>query len=1384
MLIMQIAVKPSSLEIADARISESYTTESLKIKRLSGEKLPMEQCYINLVILKQATESNYSIEDLDKWPIENYIQQRFFFDLPVEDLEIQLKDIFSPQIAHGGTRGKTARIFIRGHPGIGKTTLCKKIVHEFLLRNIWDDRFDRIVWVQLRNLKLRTGRYDLVRLFQDEFFPHHADKESLARSLRAACDQSGEKTLFLLDGLDEIWYNLSQDDDMGHFVRHLLNQPVVIVTSRPSLNPPAEIKPFDLELETIGFSSSQVNMYIEKIEPESSAMIQSFLSSHPKIQDLVRIPIQLDALCYSWRDIWNDQRETMTDLYLSIERGLWKKDIIRLQKKIEGDLVIEEDILQPSEAEKIVDAEAILLEGLAFTGMYNNAVVFDSNCLNMVSQAFIQPGKSIDRTFRRLSFLRTMDLAAAERNRTYYFPHLTLQEYFAARYFIRMWESKKKLICLGLSSRENLKLEVPYFHDTRRKQKVMQETEPESFFREHKYTPQYDLVWQFVAGLLSSRGNNGGTRLNRFFEVIDTEPLDLLGWTHQILSTRCLNQVHSSNGFRDRDKLHQRLSKWLMFQYEWSKRQDITNQPKNSLAAELEYPAEAFIAILKRKNDELKLFVVRSLELRPRVFSEILEVLLTELRTNLSITLANSLFKILDRLTLWPESVLEFIERCLEHDNLHIRKAVLDLLAKKDLSDSTLDAITRRTEVEEVVHLKGAAINSLRYQLHLPERILDVLSKHLEDTNPQIREIALEVLSNYGPNLLDRITYAIAKCLQDKILHVRQAAVTTLGQLNLPDTILGNLVECLEDENEYIAKGAVAALAPMNLSRGGVLDVLVRCLEHRHWYMRRAAIYALDKQSNLPDHIFYVIVKRLEDELLDVRKAAVSVFKTAAHPSRSRLPEGVFDDISKLLRHRNRDVRTAAIEALSQYRTPEIILNSMVGCFRDTEFTRGVLKALDGIELPRSTLNYVAKQLQSQDRSVKLAAISILTDQPNLPQEILDSIAKCCEDEDGMVSHRAMWVFFRGNRDVPKQTIDVIARRLENPDPSVKQGALSTLTNVSSTFSDITLDRINRYCEDKTEALRIRAVSALQYQRHLPAWVLDTVVRCLGDQCFEVGDAALRVFKPRPRLPERILDAIMRHLTSKDSEVRKLAIDAMATQSYLPERALDALVSCLQDQNTSVRQLAIELLSNQPNLPERMLNVIVRCLEDENEDFRQIVIYIARHQSNLPVATLMAIRRLLGSHHAYVREAAMDSLSVCSDLPEGVVDAVIGRLNDDDQLVRQSAVATLRRQSSLPQKFHSDLIFALDARFRNIDLFHLLSKHEHFFDSYIQQGDPKRLFHVLFDEAAGTRISWYIQDMYSCLETPYGIKRVPLPTPETFSDTMKQIRRERGIPEY
>lgn len=126
----------SPLEEVDAWIrNECYTPKRLEIERLTGDSLLMDQCYTNLTIVEQQLDGKSSWPQEDK-PAQRSSQFSLFarlkIDEPDEKIQVVLSKLFDERQAHDGQMRRPKRVLIRGWAGVGKTTLCKKIIHDFI----------------------------------------------------------------------------------------------------------------------------------------------------------------------------------------------------------------------------------------------------------------------------------------------------------------------------------------------------------------------------------------------------------------------------------------------------------------------------------------------------------------------------------------------------------------------------------------------------------------------------------------------------------------------------------------------------------------------------------------------------------------------------------------------------------------------------------------------------------------------------------------------------------------------------------------------------------------------------------------------------------------------------------------------------------------------------------------------------------------------------------------------------------------------------------------------------------------------------------------------------------------------------------------------------
>ncbi|KAK4656327.1 hypothetical protein QC762_0059250 [Podospora pseudocomata] len=856
--------------------------ERLKIERLSGDLLPMDRCYINLAIVEwpsdNATHGGKGDTAQQSSPFS--LLARLNVETPDKTIEVTLPTLFEPRKSQDGQKKQPSRILIRGRAGVGKTTLCKKIVHDFKYNNLWQGLFNRVLWVPLRNLKVekrQSAGYNFRDLFYHEYFSQDLEGRELSEALwRALKDTKSGRTLLILDGFDEVSQGLG--GDMSVFLEELLNQPNVIITARPNARLPPRLDPLDLELETIGFYPDQITAYIENTftdretrerDLEKIKEVQSFLQRHPLMQGLMRIPIQLDAFCYTWNGFPREGvPETMTAVYKAIEASLWKKDILKLQKKKDGEPLTGDQIKKASrkKIESFVEQELRFLECLAFLGFYDDVIDFDWELRNAVSDRFASD-LLLDKDLPCLSFLRTSDPSSNDQDRNYHFLHLTFQEYFAARYFIRQWKDKQQLNCLQLS-RDNCN-----------------NMEPATFLEKYKYDPRYDIFWRFVAGLLDA-----DDMALDFFQMIEKEPRDLLGPTHQRLVMHCLSEVErkESNFTGLRARLENQLEQWLLFE------SDSTGNSK--LVHEMECPGQVLSNVLTQASEGERTVLLESLSKRTAVPFNVIKVVFPWLTNRTSARQCAAILRMLgNQHNNLPDKIHQSIAARLKHENGSVREAAIEALrGRADLPNQVLQSIAARLEDKDR-GVREAAIEALRGHAHLPDQVLQSIAARLEDKDGGVQWAAIEALGGRA-DLPDQVFQSIAVRLEDEDGGVRRAAMKALqGRADLPDQVLQSIAARLEDEDWHVQWKAIEVLLYQSALSLDVLIPHIRSFydallqesfrEHLFWYASERSfigtnlrhIYLTSEQHNGKEVVRKLLLEKGAANVNDRRRALLSI---------------------------------------------------------------------------------------------------------------------------------------------------------------------------------------------------------------------------------------------------------------------------------------------------------------------------------------------------------------------------------------------------------------------------------------------------------------------------------------------------------------------------
>ena len=443
---MQLLVSSSAVSAYTNAMKESIKkqTEFLTVASpTSSKKVRTDDIFTSLLI----QHGRKPVEDLDMERGEQLQQYSLGSGKPVEHSQ----EIFLSESDRNDDMNPKS-VLVTGKAGIGKTLYCQNLIRDWADNKLFQPQSNRNVpdfkfayLLTFRQLSLL--RDELVTLREILNLSSVLDEHSnIDDSLFEYIVDHSENVLIILDGFDEYSkqnFIVSDSDDRypnsakekmpvaalcAKLIKgKILKDSVVMMTSRPDEYDQVKGKiPFDRYVEITGFSEEQVKKYIEKYFKENEVMKNAVMDHITKNENLVsfaHIPVLCFLMCSYFEYILNESMNTdalpvsMGDIYSEVINMFLRK-----HSRTKG---------APSEKtlDKLSKFAAHLLrkEKYLFSDVDDMKMFSSEEVESLKASGLLHCGPPFRKSF-------------SETTKYFCFTHLTLQEYLAARWFVKQRE--------------------------------------------------------------------------------------------------------------------------------------------------------------------------------------------------------------------------------------------------------------------------------------------------------------------------------------------------------------------------------------------------------------------------------------------------------------------------------------------------------------------------------------------------------------------------------------------------------------------------------------------------------------------------------------------------------------------------------------------------------------------------------------------------------------------------------------------------------------------------------------------------------------------------------------------------------------------------------
>ena len=396
---------------------------------------PLEDIYVNVVIQEGR-------EPLNAYPSEFERHEIFQSHLRTSNTVTKLTsptDIFKPK-ADRQSQAYPRTILVIGRPGIGKTMLTKKLLHQ------WKGNED-MFWLDKIVLLLKFRAFTKKPITLREMLGYGEglssdDFETVYKSILL----NPTKTVLIFDGLDEmdVDRNLVYTETVGNHNKkmpvfsifklivegRLLRGATVLTTSRPTAKYDFQELNFQRKVEILGFFEDQIKEYVYKFcnnDNELADLIWNQIKGSNELLSLCYVPVNSYIICLTLKESIEDV-ENNTKLHKSLHKNVpLPKTVTQVYKRAVKVLLYRHHPAfklqaRPSDylltpVPKELENDLMKLKKIALDGVEDDKLIFDQRETDGLGD---------------LSNCGLFHKLPDKEQNLFCFLHLTLQEFFAA----------------------------------------------------------------------------------------------------------------------------------------------------------------------------------------------------------------------------------------------------------------------------------------------------------------------------------------------------------------------------------------------------------------------------------------------------------------------------------------------------------------------------------------------------------------------------------------------------------------------------------------------------------------------------------------------------------------------------------------------------------------------------------------------------------------------------------------------------------------------------------------------------------------------------------------------------------------------------------------